>query len=117
MFHPGLWSNLLQAVRVELIDFSHNVPAILVAAESGETRVSQSIVRRPFQKLDAGDDEWIQSAAFLHFCDGKALAPPPFCAIRQITERAAWYSELLEMRHHGPTDLGRDASTDACRIH
>ena len=29
------------------VAFSHNFPAILVTAESGEARVTQSIVRRP----------------------------------------------------------------------
>jgi hypothetical protein len=32
---------------------------ILVAADSGESRMTQSVLRRPFQKLDSRHDEWV----------------------------------------------------------
>ena len=43
--------------------FSLLVVRILVAADSGEARVTQSILWRPFQKVDARYDERIQPAA------------------------------------------------------
>jgi hypothetical protein len=39
--------------------FSDHVPSMLVAADSGESRMTQSAFRRPFQKLDSRLDEWI----------------------------------------------------------
>jgi hypothetical protein len=67
--------------------------------------MAQSIVRRPFQELDARDDEWIQPAARNHFRRRETLTPPPSSAIGQITERAVWYLQLLETRQQDPTEL------------
>jgi hypothetical protein len=43
----------------QALSFSHYIPRILVAPNSGESRMTQSILWRPFQKLDSSDDEWI----------------------------------------------------------
>jgi len=37
--------------------FSQDPNGVLIAADSREARMAQSIVGRPFQKLDAGDEE------------------------------------------------------------
>jgi hypothetical protein len=56
MFHRvGLWSGLGPVSFA----FSHHLASIFVAAYAGEPPVTQPILRRPFQKLDSGDDDGI----------------------------------------------------------
>jgi hypothetical protein len=41
------------------VAFSHDVAGFLVTANSGEARMTQSIILRPFQEIDSYDDEWV----------------------------------------------------------
>jgi len=66
--------------------FSRHVTRILVCSDAGEARMTQSIVWRPFEKLDSRDDERIEPAACRHFRGGQALTPSPFTRIWQVDE-------------------------------
>jgi len=46
--------------------------------DSGETRITQSILGHPFQKLDSSYDEWIEPAAREHLSPGSS---PISCTI------------------------------------
>jgi len=54
-------------------------------------------LRRPFQKLDAGDKERLQPAARGHFRRCETFAPAPFRPIGEIGERTAGGPQLLEV--------------------
>jgi hypothetical protein len=52
--------------------FSNHIAGVFVAADARETRMTQSILRRPFQ-VDADDDERLQPAAQRFRCHDGSL--------------------------------------------
>jgi len=89
--------------------------SILVAPDSDEPRVTQSMLRRPLEKLYAGNKERIQPAAHIHFRGGETFSPVPFTSFRQIDKAASRDLELLEMRQQEPAGCCREAgSNPAC---
>jgi hypothetical protein len=73
----------------QTFNFSHHLSRLLVAPNSGEARKTQSIVRRPLQKLDPSDYERIQPPARHHFRGRE------FHYTRKPAAEIAWESHQL----------------------
>jgi len=54
---PGRGSKSRQRMGRAFFSFANYVSGFLITADSRKARVTLSIVRRPFKKLDAHDDE------------------------------------------------------------
>jgi len=89
--------------------------SILVAPDSDEPRVTQSMLRRPLEKLDAGNKERIQPAAHIHFRGGETFSPVPSLRSGKLTKPhlGTWSSSKCGSRSR--RDVAREAgSNPAC---
>src|SRR6201987_2302460 len=97
--------------------FSNDFASIFVAAETGEARVTQSILGCPFEELDSNHDERFQPSAQSHFRGRHAFAPTPFTSVRQIGEWAALRLQLVEVMQQHAAEFRGDAGANAADGH
>jgi hypothetical protein len=74
-----------------------NITRINVAANAGETRVTQSLVGRPLEELNARNEKWFEPAAFCYLGSGHSLVPVALAPVPQVDERTSWRSQFIEI--------------------